>query len=202
MPPRSHNKPISTVPKRRRAVLRNIVPHPRYGDCVVPSGVTVPISEILSFWGYKGETIFPESVIPADVTRQNFTVLPRSYYVDILKQCRTCNRPFIFFAREQQHWYEELGFTIDADCVRCVECRKSDQHLRRRLIRYSKAVSRTDLDDKEFATLIEDAVFLFDVGVLRDEQRLRRFRNVARRRILGSPATMSIDQVISELKNQ
>jgi hypothetical protein len=122
--------------------------------------------------------------------------------VDILKQCRTCKRPFIFFAREQQHWYEELGFTIDADCVRCVECRKSDQQLRRRFKRYSQSVSRTDLDDRKFVALVEDAVFLFDAGVLRDEQRLRRFRNLARRRIPGSTATTSIDRVITELESR
>jgi hypothetical protein len=202
MPPHSHNKPKSTVPKRRGTVVPNVVPHPRYGDCIVPSGVIVPTWEILSFWGYKRETIFPESAIPADVTRQSFTVLPRRFYVDVLKQCRTCKRPFIFFAREQQHWYEELGFNIDADCVLCAECRKSDQQLRRRFMRYSQVVSRTDLDDKELGTLVEDAVFLFDAGVLHDEQKLRRFRNLARRRIPGSTAAASIDRVIAALESR
>ena len=198
MPPRSHKKPPSTVAKRRCTVVPNVVPHPRYGDCIVPSGFVVATSEILSFWGYQGQTIFPESAIPADVSRQSFTVLPRRYYVDILKQCVMCKRQFIFFAREQQHWYEELGFTIDADCVRCVECRKSDQQLRRRFTRYSEAVRRTDIDDRDFETLVGDAVFLWQAGVLRDGQRLRRLRNLARRRIPGSTATRSIDQMIAE----
>ncbi|PKN96854.1 MAG: hypothetical protein CVU43_18600 [Chloroflexi bacterium HGW-Chloroflexi-5] len=34
---------------------------------------------------------------------------------------------FIFFAEEQKHWYEELGFGLDSDCVRCVNCRKRQQ---------------------------------------------------------------------------
>jgi hypothetical protein len=164
--------------------------------------LVIPEYAIRSFWGYEGQTIFPESAIPANVSRQNYTVLPRRYYVDILKQCRECRRPFIFFAREQEHWYEKLGFTIDADCVRCVECRKSEQRLQRRLKRYSHAIPRDDLDDRELATLVEDAVFLFEVGVLRDEQRLRRLRNLARRRIPQSTATESIGQLISQITSK
>jgi hypothetical protein len=120
--------------------------------------------------------------------------------VDTLKQCRDCSRPFIFFAREQQHWYEELGFYIDADCVHCPEYRRSDQQLRRRFRRYSECIGRTDIDDRDLATLVGDAVFLWQAGVLRDEQRLRRLRNLARRRISASTATESINRVIAELE--
>jgi hypothetical protein len=202
MPKRPHKKAKSLVPKSRTATIAGIVPHSRYGDAIVPSGCTASAEEVRgSFWSYSSETIFPESAIQADTTRQNFTVFPRGYYVDMLRQCRTCRRPFIFFAREQQHWYEELGFYIDADCVHCPECRRSDQQLRRRFQRYSKSIGRKDIDDRDLATLVGDAVFLWQAGVLREEQRLRRLRNLARQRIPGSTATASIDRVIDELKS-
>jgi hypothetical protein len=189
------------MPNRKPVAPWNFVPHPRY-ERVVPSGFNVPEKEIRTFWGYEGETIFPESAIPANTSRQKYSVFPRRYYVDILKHCRGCSRPFLFFAREQQHWYEELGFTIDADCVRCVECRKSDQSLRRTFKHYSENIERKDLDDKEFTKLIEDAVLLSDAGILQDEQRLRRLRNLARRRIPDSPALASIDSVISSIQTR
>ncbi len=188
--------------KFTRRKLQDIVPHPRYGDSIVPSGCRVSAEEVrASFWSYSTDTIFPESAIRADTTRQNFTVFPRGYYVDTLKQCRTCGRSFIFFAKEQQHWYEVLGFYIDADCVHCPECRRSDQQLRRRFRRYSESIGRADIDDRDLVTLVGDAVFLWEAGVLRDEQQFRRLRNLARRRIPGSTATTSIDRVIAELES-
>jgi hypothetical protein len=174
--------------------IPGVVHHPRYGDTVFPTQWASTTRKIRrSFFGYQDEQIFPESSIPADVSRQNYTVMPRRYYVDILKQCRSCQRPFIFFAREQQHWYEDLGFFIEADCVCCVECRKSEQRLRSRFNRYSYAINSKNLDDKQLATLAEDAVFLFHAGLLRDEQVMRRLRNLARGRIPDNPATRSIE---------
>jgi hypothetical protein len=188
------------MPKRKLGpAALNIVPHPRF-DRVVASGYDVSEEEIRKHWGYQNETIFPESAIPANVARQNCSVVPRQWYVDVLKRCRDCKRPFIFFAREQQHWFEELGFWINADCVRCVKCRKSDQKLRSTFKRYSDAVTRRDLDDKDLATHLADAVLLFEAGILRDEQRLRRLRNLGRRRIPNSPELADMDALIFSLK--
>jgi hypothetical protein len=181
--------------------IKGIVPHPRYGDAVIPSGTTVSEADVRgSFWRYRSETIFPESAIEADINRQNYSLFPRRYYVDILKNCRSCNRPFLFFAKEQQYWYEELRFYIDADCVLCPECLASDQ-LRRRIQRYSKRIGQTDLVDREFATLIGDAVFLWEKSVLRDEQKLRRLRNQARHRIPDYAETKAINDLVESLAN-
>lgn len=190
------------MPKRRATIIPDVVPHPRYGNTVVASGCTASADEVRnSFYGYRSETIFPESAIRAEITRQNFTVLPRGYYVDILKRCRTCHRPFIFFAREQQHWYEVLGFYIDADCVHCPECQRSNQELRRRFRRFSDSIRRTDIIDIELESLVEDAVFLWKAEVLKDEQRLRQLRNLAQRRIPNSTAITSITQLVDDMNS-
>ncbi len=84
-----------------------IVPHPRFGNCSVPSGYAIPRDKVLnSYWGYRTheDTILPDSAIPADVSRQHYVAIPRACYVDILRPCRSCGRPFIFFAREQKYW--------------------------------------------------------------------------------------------------
>ena len=80
------------MPKRKSAAAQNIIPHPRYGR-VVPSGYNVSEKEIRTFRKYEEKQFFPESAIPA-VSRQNYSVFPRRYYVVILKHCRGCSQPF------------------------------------------------------------------------------------------------------------
>lgn len=176
------------------------MPHPRHGTAVVPSGHDLTEAEVRgSYYGYRDETIYPESAIPADCSRQNFSTFPRGYYVDMLMVCRACERPFLFFAREQQFWYEELHFYIDTACQYCPECRREQHEFRERLRRYSEQVGREGLSDAELATLVGDAVFLWRAGVLHDESRLRWLRNRARRSVPNDPATASIERLIGGL---
>ena len=186
--------------KRNRRTITGVVSHPRYGSAVVRSGTTATPEEVrASYWQYKEADIFPESAIAADISKQNFTTFPRAYYVDMRKTCRDCKREFIFFAREQQHWYEELGFYIDADCERCFPCRKSERTIPRHFRRYSELIAKKTLTDDELVTVVRDAIALWNAGVLRDEQRLRRFRNLARRRIPGESVTKKLDDVIAKI---
>ncbi|MDR3637852.1 MAG: zinc-ribbon domain containing protein [Isosphaeraceae bacterium] len=180
---------------------RNVVPHPRFGDQSVPSGYRVPFELIRACYCYDRPPVFPESAIPADISRQNFSVRPRYCYVDMLKGCRKCGRDFIFFAREQQYWYEELGFWVDADCVHCPECRRSNQHLRQRLKRFSHTMGRDAIGNEELATLVEDAVYLFEAGVLRNEQKLRRLKNLAATSIPESAARQAIEELVSKIES-
>ncbi|MGV3756923.1 MAG: zinc-ribbon domain containing protein [Verrucomicrobiota bacterium] len=152
-----------------------------------------------SYWGYSEDVyIYPDSVIVADETKQNYSVMPRPYYVDILKSCRDCQNEFIFYATEQRHWYETLGFYIDADCVRCPNCRTTDQTLRRRFTRYSKNITRKDLTDEEFTMLLGDALFLYESGLLKTDQQLRRLRNQARKRLPDSKILTKLDAALTK----
>lgn len=151
------------------------------------------------YWGYgEDEYIYPDSVLVADTTKQKYSAVPRLYYVDIVRSCRDCQHEFIFYATEQRHWYETLGFYIDADCVRCLKCRVTDQTLRRRFQRYSKTVSRKDLTDEEFITLLEDTLFLYESGLLKTDQQLRRLRNQARKRLPDAKILTKLDTALQK----
>lgn len=152
-------------------------------------------------YGYQPEIVFPATSLPANTKKQNFSVFPREIYLDVLKACRDCKRHFIFFAKEQRYWYEDLGFSIYSDCVRCPECRKSGRLLRRRFTRYSQRVNDANMDDKSFALLLSDAVFLWNHGILKDEQKLRRLRNLANNRIPNSPEATEINQLVWSLES-
>jgi hypothetical protein len=184
--------------KRKRA--SGLVPHPRYGSEPEVSGEGLSEATVRgSYWGYRDAVLFPESAIVADASRQNFTTFPRGTYVDLLERCRDCGREFLFFAREQKHWYEELGFYIDARCVRCPACRKTEATLRRRFTRYAKAVAKRELDDAELTTALGDALFLWDAGLLRDADKLRRWKNLAVRRLPGAKVTARFVATVASL---
>lgn len=142
------------------------------------------------------------TAIRADLSRQTPATVPVTHYFDLEVTCRDCQRPFIFFAEEQRHWYEVSGFTLDSDCVRCPECRKTDQTLRKRFQRFSRAVQRADLSDDELATLVADAVFLWDNGLLSKRDKLNRLRNLARRRIPSRRATQAIERLTARLDSE
>lgn len=186
--------------KRRRSRVTGLVPHPRYGAVSVPSGEGLSEETVrASYWGYRDAELFPESAIVADWKHQNFTTFPRAVYVDLLEHCRDCRRPFLFFAREQKHWYEDLGFYVDARCVRCPTCRKTEGTLRRRFARYAEAVAKPSLDDEALTTALGDALFLWEAGLLRDEGKLRRWKNLATRRLPNAKSTARLVAVVNGL---
>lgn len=183
--------------KCKTQAANDMVSHPRYGTAPISSGVVLPEAEIRrGHWDYDDEVIYPESVLIADASKQNYSMYPRKYYVDMLKTCRGCKRPFIFFAREQKHWFETLRFYVDADCVHCPECRRNNQTLRRRLRRYSDLQSHGSPSLKDLMDLVDDGLYLFERGVLRNLSRLGQLKNAARKRIAEYPGTEALEQAI------
>ena len=136
-----------------------LVPHPRYGSKVRRSAENIDAETVRgSFWRYSLEKIFPESAIKADVSKQNYSIFARPYYVDVLMTCEDCKRDFLFFAEEQKYWHEELGFYVDAWCVRCCECRKKKQGPKAALRTYSDLVSQETLTSEQLQQLVTCAV--------------------------------------------
>lgn len=180
-----------------------LVASPRYGAVPIPSGLSIPEAEIRAgFWALRDEgVIFPQTVLRADPSRQNYTLYPRRYYVDMLRDCRDCGRPFIFFAQEQQHWFEVLRFYVDADCVRCSECSAARRAARRAakqgpFTRYARAMSAAELSPEALRTLVDDATDLLEAGVLRNLQKLGVLKNRALRECAEHPGTMRLVEAL------
>ena len=143
--------------------------HPRYGRRPHITGLnpdTVFGGDTILHWHSPKECRIPNTAIPADLTRQTPATVPVTHYYDVMRQCRDCGRSFIFFAEEQKHWYEELGFGLGSDCVRCVDCRKRQRGIARERERYEELFhvpNRSDDENLEMAdcclSLIESSVF-------------------------------------------
>ena len=113
-----------------------------------------------------GPEVVPGTAIAADVSRQVQATVPVTHYYDLDTICRDCGRHFIFFAEEQKFWYEELQLPLEADAVRCCDCRRQIRAITDQKRRYEQlchAEPRTTEQNLEMAdcclALIEQAIF-------------------------------------------
>lgn len=184
--------------KKKLSQSADLVPHPRYGNEPIPSDVKGVSTEAIlrSHWSYRSREIFPESVLMADTSKQHFNVFPRECYVDIRKICRSCQRPFLFFAAEQKHWFEVLQFYVDADCVHCPECRVQRIAAKRACQRYSSLILLAKPTPDELQQLVDAAVLLHAQGTLKSRDRLGQLKNAALRLIPDYPGTLALVEAL------
>ncbi|MBI3927176.1 MAG: zinc-ribbon domain-containing protein [Armatimonadetes bacterium] len=151
----------------KRERYADFVAHPRYGRGPRITGLNVEEGgDAFLHWHSPRSSRIPDTAVTADLTRQTRATVPVTHYFDVKRRCRDCDRPFLFFADEQKHWYEELGFGLESDCVRCAECRKRRQGIARLRERYEElhhVADRSPEEDLEMAdcclTLVEESVF-------------------------------------------
>lgn len=184
---RQHKRALRKLP--HMATKFRFVDHPRYGDQPIRSNEGHSREAVRrAFWQYGGSTweqliLFPETAIRADLSKQRHGYSPRMLYVDIARPCRRCGRWFIFFALEQKHWFETLGFFCDADCVHCQECRH-EAHMRDAQIdRYGALLAEPGKSTAEWDELAKLGDALWEAGYIRKRETLLKTRMPKRLRI-------------------
>jgi hypothetical protein len=154
--------------------FREFVTHPRYGQGPRITGLDpendFATGSVFLHWHSPEGVRIPNTAIPADVSRQVPATVQVTHYFDAKRQCIDCRLPFIFFAAEQKYWYEELGFPLEADCVRCVVCRKKQQGLDLNRLRYEELCHVHDRTREENLELAECALSLVEAGVFGKRQ--------------------------------
>lgn len=145
------------------------VPHPRFGQTPRLTGLD-PHATGYAYFGWQKEGLIPGTAIPADITKQRGTCMPRTHYLDRRRTCVDCGKPFIFYAEEQRHWYETLGFPVDADCTRCPICRKETQALDRARRRYEALCHAGPLSADECLEMAELCLGLVERGTFSPKQ--------------------------------
>lgn len=160
------------------------VRHPRYGQRPRITGLNpetdYTTGKVFLHWHSSEACRIPNTAIPADIARQALATVPVTHYFDVRRQCRDCNRPFIFFAEEQKYWYEELGFPLESDCVRCVDCRKKQQGLERMRERYEELFRAPERSVPQDLELAECSLSLIEGGVFHKRQ-LQRVRMILKK---------------------
>ena len=153
------------------------VEHPRFGRYPQITGLN-PESNLTTgqpFLHWNATDRIPNTALEADVSRQSPAMVPVTHYYDVKRTCRDCDRPFIFFAQEQKHWYEELGLPLEADCVRCVPCRKRQQGIALKRERYEELFHVRERTPAERLEMVECCLSLIEEGIFhrRQTQRVR-----------------------------
>lgn len=138
----------ASVPRRRKA--RATRRHPLFGAVPLLPGPGA-FGGAGPTWAYDPgyQPDLPAGAVRGDPRRQLFCCeVPRYFYVDADRTCRDCGAPFVFSAREQKHWYETLGFRLDATAVRCLPCRRAfrrEKGIGRALADASRALAEAPL---------------------------------------------------------
>jgi len=151
-------------------------------------------------WQMSG-AIVPGTALIADATRQRYSWYPRVLYADVLKYCATCARPFLFYAKEQRFWFETLQLPVDVDCRHCAPCRKHLHRVKACLARYATALHAPRLDAKDMKMFVDDALFLFEQGRLRNIARLGAIKNRAQRELVGYSGTQALARALATARD-
>jgi hypothetical protein len=113
--------------------------------------------------------LIPGTAVEADLSRQTYSPSPVTHYYDIDRTCYDCKRKFLFFAEEQKHWYEDLGFPLDSNAVRCTDCRKLHQNIaltRKRFVeirkRFEQMLSLSSRSIEETLEMLDDCLTLIE----------------------------------------
>lgn len=125
---------------------------------------------------------------------------PYLAYFDKAYTCTDCREQFVFAAQEQQYWFEQLKFWVQAYPAQCLECRRK-RHARnavfQRLEKKLKALPEPHLQEPQH--ILDVASLYLQVGSYKKATEfLGRARNRARAR--GELAALA-DQIDS-LKQQ
>jgi uncharacterized protein (DUF433 family) len=84
-----------------------------------------------------------DSAVRADVSRQNYSVFPRHWYVDATVKCSRCSESFYFTVLEQKRWYEDFGFYVDSFAKDCPKCRRDERTQKALRQEYDRAIEET-----------------------------------------------------------
>jgi Probable zinc-ribbon domain len=151
--------------KSPAAEYSGFVEHPRYGKGPRLTGLDVadsPDGRVYCHWHSPAGVRVPNTAVAADVARQGRATLHVTHYFDAKRVCRKCGRPFLFFAEEQKHWYEDLKFPLEADCLDCAPCRKDEQRLRVMRQKYDALLEETARTEADTLELVECGIFLVE----------------------------------------
>ncbi len=169
-----------------------LVPHPRYGKTPALHGEDFSHAARFGIYQFQPAWTFPATRIRADESKQNYSVIPKKEYVDVLCRCRECRRWFIFFAKEQQYWFEELRFFVDSTCVHCPECRHTRRHRHREEQEFASLQKETQPTPEQITRLLELTIALWHRQFIRKRSQLDSTIRIAS---VHDPSNVLLDDV-------
>ena len=178
MPPNSKGR------RKTRATsdeFQAYVEHPRYGRGPRYTGFDPPAKQPFdAHWHSNKKIRVADTAIEANGSKQHWVIGARSYgfglsvryYFDVRRVCQDCNRPFLFFAEEQRHWYEKLRIPLEVDCIRCHNCRRKHRKHARLRKRFSELLDVSRPSASELVELVTISLDLIADGEFSAHQKM------------------------------
>ncbi len=126
---------------------------------------------------------------------------PYFAYNDRKYICEDCGQAFIFWAKEQQYWYETLKFIIDSRPKQCPACRRKRRVKKHALLEVSKAfreLGEVDLQDPAQLARLAELYLKADI-LARALEFYRRAKNRAKRAKPSNSVQSQIDRLGEQL---
>ncbi|HEV2845685.1 MAG TPA: zinc-ribbon domain-containing protein [Thermoanaerobaculia bacterium] len=159
--PREPRRAPSGQPRQPERTRR----HPLYGEIPLVEVVRQDPGGEVRYLDYDRDYSppIPQGAVRGDVAKQHFCPIchvPRYFYVDQERPCVECGRDFVFSAREQKYWYEDLRFHFDSVAIRCPECRRKQRTRKTLNAAVARAKSRLAAEpaDPERALAVAEAL--------------------------------------------
>ena len=109
--------------------------------------------EMPAHFFYRSVRIDYDTAVRSDPAKQNCSICPRYWYVDVIFLCDRCGAEFVFSAAEQRVWYEDYGFWVDSVPRHCLMCRRDLRSLKAVRQEYDQSVTHVlehgDLESKK-----------------------------------------------------
>lgn len=164
-PPRDTGRYPPEAMNSTKAQYENFVEHPRFGKAPNVTGLNPDPKmdrSVYFHWHSPRDSRIPNTAIEANRSRQNSGLGYVTHYIDALRKCVDCDRSFIFYAKEQQYWYETLQFNLSANCIRCCDCRKSVRDDKWIKSKHDQLIANDDRTEKQNLELAELALNLYE----------------------------------------
>ena len=98
-----------------------------------------------------------ETAVRGNPGKQNFSVCPRHWYLDVDFKCERCSQEFTWSAGEQKAWFEDYYFWVDSCPRHCQNCRADRKRLQAIRKEYDSTVgaARENGKVREKARIVE-----------------------------------------------
>lgn len=105
--------------------------------------------DVPSYFFPFGARLDYKTALRADVSKQDYSIQPRVWYIDAESECVDCGGLFIWRATEQRTWFETYRFWVDSKARRCRRCRVKQRDLKKIRQEYDSIITAArDQGDK------------------------------------------------------
>ena len=118
-------------------------------------------------WRFNKITeVITSDILQGNPENQYFTVSGIDWHIGVKLVCAKCSKTFVFSAKEQQNWYENLKFWADSVPIECRNCRAAKRSIINLNKRLCKVLSVKSMQISDYNEIVDVAFEMISSGVV------------------------------------